>query len=110
MKIVGIARTKTAAGVLEDNVYQSPVDEYQARFRRGATALGALGVIGLIALGYSYFNYDRPEDFDDVVEHFKYGSIGSETGGSILYPAGGYVPPYWIFMTMPEVCSDLLPQ
>lgn len=109
MKIGGTARTKTAAGVLEDHVYMTPVDEYQAHYRRRATILSVLALLGLAALGYGYFNLDRPEDFDDVVEHFKYGSIGSETGGSVLYPAGGYVPPYWIFMTMPEVCADLLP-
>ncbi len=109
MKIGGTARTRTAAGVLEDNVYMSPVDEYQARYRRRATVLSVFCLLALFALVYGYFNFDRPEDFDDVVEQFKYGSIGSETGGSVLYPAGGYVPPYWIFMTMPEVCSDLLP-
>ena len=110
MKIGGTARTRTADGVLEDHVYMTPVDEYQARYRRRATILGVLSLLGLFALGYSYFNLDRPVVYDDPIEHFKYGSIGSETGGSPLYPAGGYVPPYWIFRTMPTVCSDMLPQ
>ena len=39
---------------------------------------------------------DRPETYDDIAMHFKYGSIGSEPGGSILDPIGGALPPYWV--------------
>ena len=34
-------------------------------------------------------NRDRPVEYDDIAEHFKYGSIGSEPGGSLLRPVGG---------------------
>ena len=36
---------------------------------------------------------DRPTTYADIQEHFKYGSIGSEPGGSILSPVGGVLPP-----------------
>jgi hypothetical protein len=52
---------------------------------------------------------DRPVAYEDVVEHFKYGSIGSEPGVSLLNPVGGVLPPYWVFRAMPSVCRDRLP-
>ena len=52
---------------------------------------------------------DRPTTYADIKEHFKYGSIGSEPGGSLLSPVGGVLPPYWIFTSLPSVCSDKAP-
>ena len=52
---------------------------------------------------------DRPVTYDAITEHFKYGSIGSEPGVSLLQPIGGVLPPYWIFRALPSVCSDKLP-
>jgi hypothetical protein len=52
---------------------------------------------------------DWPVAYDGVVEHFKYGSIGSEPGVSLLDPVGGALPPYWIFTALPSVCRDRLP-
>ena len=52
---------------------------------------------------------DRPITYADIEEHFKYGSIGSEPGGSLLSPVGGVLPPYWVFKALPSVCSDKLP-
>jgi hypothetical protein len=52
---------------------------------------------------------DRPTTYDDIQEHFKYGSIGSEPGGSLLSPVGGVLPPYWIFTALPSICSDKAP-
>ena len=52
---------------------------------------------------------DRPVDYADIQEHFKYGSIGSEPGGSLLSPVGGVLPPYWVFKSLPSVCRDKLP-
>ena len=54
-------------------------------------------------------NIDRPVDYADIQEHFKYGSIGSEPGGSLLAPVGGVLPPYWVFKSLPSVCRDKLP-
>jgi hypothetical protein len=52
---------------------------------------------------------DRPDVHDAIAEHFKYGSIGSEPGVSLLRPIGGVLPPYWIFRALPSICSDKLP-
>ena len=42
---------------------------------------------------------DRPASFvrAAITDHFKYGSIGSEPGVSLLQPVGGVLPPYWVF-------------
>ena len=50
-----------------------------------------------------------PVAYDDIAEHFKYGSIGSEPGGSLLAPVGGVLPPYRVFKALPSICSDKLP-
>ena len=52
---------------------------------------------------------DRPVEYSDITEHFKYGSIGSEPGVSLLAPVGGVLPPYEVFKTLPSICSDKLP-
>lgn len=52
---------------------------------------------------------DRPVEYAEITEHFKYGSIGSEPGGSLLRPIGGALPPYWVFKALPAICSDRLP-
>ena len=51
-----------------------------------------------------------PRTYDAIEEHFKYGSIGSEPGGSLLAPVGGVLPPYWVFTALPSICSDKLPR
>jgi hypothetical protein len=52
---------------------------------------------------------DRPETYDEITMHFKYGSIGSEPGGSILDPIGGALPPYWVLTNLPAICPEKLP-
>ena len=52
---------------------------------------------------------DSPVEYDEITEHFKYGSIGSEPGGSLLRPIGGALPPYWVFKSLPAICGDKLP-
>jgi Cytochrome c len=73
----------------------------------------AWAVVILAALGGLWFvaaiGTDRPVEFGDVVEHFKYGSIGSEPGGPLLSPVGGVLPPYWVFKVLPAICPDKLP-
>jgi mono/diheme cytochrome c family protein len=53
---------------------------------------------------------DRPVTYESIEEHFKYGSIGSEPGGSLFAPVGGVLPPYWVFRSLPSICSDMLPK
>jgi len=52
---------------------------------------------------------DRPATYTDVTEHFKYGSIGGEPGGSLLAPIGGALPPYQFFKALPAICPEKLP-
>ncbi|HEY6642533.1 c-type cytochrome [Povalibacter sp.] len=46
------------------------------------------------------FMADRPVEYSDVGEHFKYGSTGGERESGL---------PYWVFEVMPRVCSQHLP-
>lgn len=60
---------------------------------------------GVVVLGLAAFFIlapiiDSPEEFEDIQQHFKYGSIGSE-------PANGI--PYWIWKALPELFADKLP-
>jgi hypothetical protein len=68
----------------------------------------ALAVIVVIALTVS-LTADRPVTYDDITEHFKYGSIGSEPGVSLLQPVGGVLPPYAVFTALPSICPEKLP-
>src|ERR1043166_5279873 len=43
---------------------------------------------------------NRPVDYDDIVEQFKYGSIGSEAANGI---------PYWVWKVLPEMFPEKLP-
>ena len=52
---------------------------------------------------------DRPVGYDDIAEHFKYGSIGSEPGVSLLQPVGGVLPPRAVFTALPSICPEKLP-
>lgn len=71
----------------------------------------ALLAILLVVAGWLYgrFTADRPVDYSDIQDRFKYGSIGSEPGGSIFDAAGGLLPPEPIFAVLPQVCPDRLP-
>ena len=78
-------------------------------FRRLLVA--ALVVVGIIAAwAIVSVRMDRPRTYEAIEEHFKYGSIGSEPGVSLLSPVGGVLPPYWVFTALPSVCSDKLPK
>ncbi len=73
-----------------------------ARWRRRFSILVFVMVIPL-ALGLSIgsrFLPDRPVTYDDIEEHFKYGSTGGER-------ASGF--PFWIWQVLPQVCAKYLP-
>ena len=100
---------KTAQGPLVDEIYSSPVDHWQHSFRRWLILIPLL-LLAIIAIYLIwYFTSDRTKHYADIREHFKYGSIGSETGGTIFTPVGGVLPPYLVFKTLPKVCPDKLP-
>ena len=59
-------------------------------------------VIALIAGAYllGRFSADTPVDYASDVDHFKYGSLGSEHEFGV---------PYWIWRALPELFADKLP-
>jgi hypothetical protein len=73
--------------------------------------LGALvGFVLFAILGAALtLTADEPRRYSDIEEHYKYGSIGSEPGVSLLRPVGGVLPPYWVFRALPTICRDRLP-
>ncbi len=100
------ARVRTRDGVLEDVVRESVVDRVLYAQRRGWVVVPLL-VLGLLAAtGFAFvrqvMRINTPEDFANDQEHFKYGSIGSDS----LESSG---VPYWLWRAMPVVCSDKLP-
>jgi hypothetical protein len=70
-----------------------------------------IGLLALVSVAFLYYHRTRDEAvvYADDLEHFKYGSIGSEPGGSLLGSEGGLLPPYLIFTALPRICPDLLP-
>ena len=104
-----INRVKTRDEVLVDNIYESPVDRYELRARRRNVLVLLVLVLVLAVWIVGSLRVDRPVAYDDIIEHFKYGSIGSEPGGSLLQPIGGVLPPYWVFKALPSICTEKLP-
>jgi hypothetical protein len=101
---------KIQGGTLTDQVRTSPVDDYQIRHRWIGVGILVLIVV-LVALSILAWRFlsDRPVDYSSDADHFKYGSIGSEPGGSLFNAVGGVLPPYPIFTAMPSLCPELLP-
>jgi hypothetical protein len=73
-----------------------------------------LGVVGVVVLAAAVWvvwsiRSDDPVTYEGIEDHFKYGSIGSEPGVSLLRPVGGVLPPYAVFTALPSICPDRLP-
>ena len=73
------------------------------------TAIAVLVAVVVFVWAIMAIRADRPVTYAEITEHFKYGSIGSEPGGSPLRTIGGVLPPYWIFKALPSICSEKLP-
>lgn len=71
-------------------------------------AVTAVALIGLTAGGYVAWrlNDDRPVTFADAESHFKYGSTGGERGWKSQF---GFGIPYWIWVSLPELFPEYLP-
>lgn len=71
--------------------------------------VGALVII-LLLIGGTYLGVrlrdDRPVRYADLEEHFKYGSTGGERG---YWKQFGFGVPYWIWIALPELFPDYLP-
>ena len=100
---------QTGQGPLTDVIHENAVDLYEKSFRRKLIWIPLAILAMLIAFLIYYFGVNRPVEHADAVEHFKYGSIGSEPGGSMFSTVGGVLPPYWAFKTLPQVCPEKLP-
>lgn len=88
----------------------SSVGEYRARQVRQLIGI-AVAVAVLLAIVWAVISVetDSPVVYSEITEHFKYGSIGSEPGGSLLAPIGGALPPYEVFKALPAICPERLP-
>src|SRR5436309_2563258 len=77
---------------------------------RVRVAIGA-GVVVLAALLWVVVSIriDRPVTYSEITDHFKYGSIGSEPGVSLMQPVGGVLPPRSVFTALPSICPEKLP-
>ncbi len=65
--------------------------------------VGVVLVVALLVGGvraFMFFQVDEPETYEEIVEHYKYGSIGSEAEGGI---------PYWIWRVLPDLFPEYLP-
>jgi mono/diheme cytochrome c family protein len=72
-------------------------------YRKAIIVVGVavvLVAVGLMVL-MGFITRDEPERFADIRDHFKYGSIGSDTDNGV---------PYWIWRVLPTVFSDRLPE
>jgi hypothetical protein len=71
----------------------------------------AIVLVGIVVAVWALITVraDRPVTYSEITEHFKYGSIGSEPGVSLLQPVGGVLPPYSVFTALPSICPDKLP-
>jgi mono/diheme cytochrome c family protein len=57
-------------------------------------------IVGLGGYVFALMRTDVAEAYGDEAEHFKYGSVGTETGGGI---------PYWIWRVLPDLFPEYLP-
>lgn len=76
---------------------------------RVTVIIGVALFIGVLA-GGAYLgvrlNDDRPVTYDDIEAHFKYGSTGGERGYGKQF---GFGVPYWIWIALPELFPEYLP-
>jgi hypothetical protein len=76
---------------------------YRRRWVRVVTLVLAIPtLLALVCGAYLWLRFaaDRPTEYADIEEHFKYGSTGGEH-------VSGF--PYWIFQALPQVCGEHLP-
>ncbi|HVZ10395.1 hypothetical protein [Rhodopila sp.] len=73
----------------------------RASSRKGFIALGVIAVLAVIVVSFflQVSRINRPVDYANDSDYFKYGSIGSDVQGV----------PYWVFRAMPDICPADLP-
>ncbi len=81
--------------------WRDPVQLYRLRFaRRVWIVVGAVIFLLITAVYWGVFA-QVPTDYEDIRDHFKYGSIGSDVEQGI---------PYWIWDALPEMFAEHLPE
>ncbi len=68
---------------------------------RGTVTLFTFGVLCLSPLDAQFTDANKPEVHSDILQHFKYGSIGAEERAGV---------PYWIWRVLPELFPQHLPK
>jgi mono/diheme cytochrome c family protein len=66
----------------------------------GISAIAVTAGFLPLPLAFTIFDPNRPETHADILDHFKYGSIGAEERAGI---------PYWIWVTLPDLFPQHLP-
>ncbi len=76
---------------------------FRPRWTRWLALALAIPMLVLLLASLAFlvrYRADRPVEYAQIDEHFKYGSTGGERESGL---------PYWIFRALPVVCADLLP-
>ena len=68
---------------MDKNQILGPLDREQRRRRWRVRAFATLGVLAVGWAAYWVFFAEIPKDYENPVDHFKYGSIGSEPYGGL---------------------------
>ncbi|HZT28958.1 MAG TPA: c-type cytochrome [Bryobacteraceae bacterium] len=78
----------------------TPVEADQRHRTWRAVSIVVIALFAVSCYLYRVFNPNYPVVYNDIREHFKYGSIGTE-------PMNGV--PYWIWKVLPEMFPEKLP-
>ncbi len=79
------------------------------KFEKVATWVGVVMIVSALAGGaylFARLTDDEPVAYADAAEHFKYGSTGGERGFDNQF---GFGVPYWIWVSLPELFPEYLP-
>ena len=83
--------------------------DLRRKLAKGLQLFG-LGTLALLLGGGLYLlarlTDDEPVTYESDVDHFKYGSTGGERGHGYQF---GFGVPYWVWIALPELFPDLLP-
>jgi hypothetical protein len=82
------------------------VRERPHRLLTGIRVAALILVGAAVSFGIARVTSDRPVEYEDDREHFKYGSTGGERGWK-LQP--GFGLPYWVWVMLPEMFPEYLP-
>jgi hypothetical protein len=78
----------------------TPVEQAERKMARRWILISLFVLALMVSYLFWKFIPNAPVDYDDINDHFKYGSIGSE-------PANGI--PYWIWKVLPDMFPEKLP-